>query len=124
MDMHVKTKILIVDDEVDFCLLLKAYLSKKGYEVFVANTLDEGMYTIRTKLPDIVFLDNNLPDGLGWEKAKEIQKEFPNIKLNLLSAFETEIDESSLIPVWEKPIDLQRLGKYFNEQMNSKTAEQ
>lgn len=113
MDMHVKTKILIVDDEVDFCLLLKAYLLKKGYEVFVANTLGEGMNTIRNSHPDIVFLDNNLPDGLGWEKAKEIQKEFPDIKLNLLSAFETSNDESPTIPVWEKPIDLQRLGKYF-----------
>jgi len=113
MDMHVKSKILIVDDEVDFCLLLKAYLTKKGYEVYVANTLDEGMKTIRKDHPDIVFLDNNLPDGLGWEKAKEIQKEFPNIQLNLLSAFETVGDESISIPVWEKPIDLQRLGQYF-----------
>lgn len=111
--MHVKPKILIVDDEVDFCLLLKAYLAKKGYEVFVANTLSEGMNTIRKKQPDIVFLDNNLPDGLGWDKALEIQKEFPNIKLNLLSAFETGNNAFNSIPVWEKPIDLQRLGQYF-----------
>jgi DNA-binding response OmpR family regulator len=113
MEMHVKSKILIVDDEVDFCLLLKAYLVKKGYEVFVANTLDEGMDTIRRNQPDIVFLDNNLPDGLGWEKAIEIRREFPNIKLNLLSAFETASNNFDSIPIWEKPIDLQRLGQYF-----------
>ena len=112
--MSVKSKILIVDDEVDFCLLLKAYLTKKGYQVFIANTLKDGMATIRSDQPDIVFLDNNLPDGLGWEKANEISHEFPQIELNLLSAYETvNISSPSSIRVWEKPIDLKQLGQYF-----------
>jgi len=36
-------KVLIIDDEIDFCLLLKAYLGKLRYEVFYSNSLADGV---------------------------------------------------------------------------------
>ncbi len=70
--MDRKKKVLIIDDEVDFCLLMHFYLSKKNCEVTFSHTLKDGLGYIRNKTPDIVILDNNLPDGFRWPKAKNI----------------------------------------------------
>jgi len=84
-----KRKVLIIDDEVDECLLISAFLSKKNYEVKCAYTLDDGFEKLRTEKPDVLLLDNNLPDGLGWSKAEEIKKRYPLMLIMLISANET-----------------------------------
>jgi two-component system OmpR family response regulator len=113
--MNYKKKILVIDDEVDFCFLLKKYLSKKNYKIFLANTLEDGMQLLESEVPDIIFLDNNLPDGLGWDKIELIRASYPEIELNLISAYQYPIPVSQSYPVkiWEKPLDLRRLDKYL-----------
>jgi two-component system OmpR family response regulator len=81
----VKTKILIIDDEVDLCILLKIYLTSKNYEVVTEHTLSKGLAKLESFHPDILFLDNNLPDGLGWEEAFAIAMRFPHLRINLIS---------------------------------------
>jgi two-component system OmpR family response regulator len=78
-------KILIIDDEQDLCFLLKAYLIVRHNQVIVANTLHDGMFQIKNFHPDILFLDNNLPDGHGWDKVCEIAEENPGMKITLMS---------------------------------------
>ncbi len=60
--VNMSQKILIVDDATDFCLIMKNYFVKKGFAVTLASTLKEGMEAIREIKPDILFLNNNLPD--------------------------------------------------------------
>ena len=81
-----KKKVLIIDDEVDFCLLMQFYLSKKNCEVSISHTLQDGLGLVHDKTPDIVILDNNLPDGLGWPAAKNILDAAPGVHLFLISA--------------------------------------
>lgn len=81
-----KKKVLIIDDEVDFCLLMQFYLSKKNCEVSISHTLHDGLGIVRSNTPDIVILDNNLPDGLGWKEAENIIKAVPGVHLFLISA--------------------------------------
>ncbi len=70
-------KVLIVDDEIDLCLLLKDYFTrKKNYEVILSHSLLEGKSLVGTVKPDILFLDNNLPDGTGWSIAPEFAENF------------------------------------------------
>ena len=38
-----KKKVLIIDDEVDFCLIMQFYLSKKNCDVSISHTLHEGL---------------------------------------------------------------------------------
>jgi len=111
-----RLKVLIIDDEEDLCLLIKTYLSRKDCEVFTANSLSEGLKKLNDLLPDILFLDNNLPDGLGWENAERILKQHPQIQLHLISAYNPpQIKESIPVTrVWEKPISLRDLDRYFN----------
>ena len=110
-------RVLIIDDETDFCLLMKNYFTRKNYEVHIYHTLAEGMKNLDYIKPDIIFLDNNLPDGLGWEKTEYICKHYPNARINLISAYQYDrsfSDNYSTVRIWEKPISLAELNKYLN----------
>jgi len=115
MSLKKRKKILIIDDEEDLCLLIKAHLSRKNYEVYTSYSLKQGLKEVETVLPDILFLDNNLPDGLGWESAKKILGSHPNIQVHLISAFNTPShkEDVAVAKVWEKPISLRELDNYF-----------
>ena len=109
--------VLIIDDETDFCLLMKNYFNRKNFEVHISHTLKEGMQYLETIKPDIIFLDNNLPDGLGWEKAPYIIQHFPDTKVNLISAYQYDQRLSDGLPsvrIWEKPISITDLNQYLN----------
>lgn len=89
---------------------------KKGYDVSLAYTLKEGMDTLREVRPDILFLDNNLPDGNGWDAMGEIVEIIPQIRAFLVSAHRGKssfhgYDEN--IVVWEKPISVRTLNEVF-----------
>ena len=110
-------RVLIVDDEVDLCLLLKQFLTKKNYEVFIAHTLSDGLNILDDIRPDALMLDNNLPDGMGWDLADDIRQRYPKMNITLVSAyrlskdFKQSLDKS--INFIEKPISLRDIEKYI-----------
>lgn len=59
--------VLIVDDEADICLLLSGLLRRLGYQATCANLLEEGRQCLSRQRFDAVFLDLNLPDGIGFD---------------------------------------------------------
>ncbi len=112
--MPANRKILIIDDEQDLCFLLKDYFTKKKYDVFLSNTLMEGLDVLPAICPHVLFIDNNLPDGLGWPHAAAISEQFPDTYILLTSAFHPEIPkmpEFSRFEVIEKPITLAELHR-------------
>ncbi len=112
----IKVKILIIDDEEDFCMIMKSYFERKGMDVSLAFNLSDGLDSIKENNPDILFLDNNLPDGEGWTKTVDIVKENPSLKINLVSAYKEkthEYDNFSNVFVWEKPISIRKLEAAF-----------
>lgn len=114
--MHDRRKVLIIDDEIDLCLLLKSYFLRKNYEVYLSHTLEEGTSFLKTLQPDIVFLDNNLPDGTGWAAAPELATEHQNLFIVLISAFHPvtpDMPDPNRYKVIEKPISLTDLDKQF-----------
>jgi DNA-binding response OmpR family regulator len=107
-------KILIIDDETDLCLLLKSYLTQRKHEVSVANSLGEGMSKAVEMNPDVVFLDNNLPDGQGWEKTGWLQEHFPTLHIILMSAFKSapaNAVNQLRVHILEKPVSFSMLDK-------------
>lgn len=112
-----RKKVLIIDDETDFCLLLKNYFVRRNYEVHISHTLSDGMDTLESIHPDILFLDNNLPDGLGWEKAEFITQHYSNTQVNLISAYQYNSSLTTQFPsvkIWEKPININELNSYLS----------
>ncbi len=109
-------KVLIIDDETDLCLLLKDYFLRKHYDVSVSHTLKEGTELINALHPDILFIDNNLPDGVGWAVAPIIAAENPSIYFILISAFHPPVPQmpkNARYMAIEKPISLADLNKEF-----------
>lgn len=67
-------KILVVDDDLNICELLKLYLENDGYMVFTANDGQEALNVFQNKTPDLVLLDIMLPKIDGWQVCREIRK--------------------------------------------------
>jgi DNA-binding NtrC family response regulator len=107
-------KILIIDDEKDFGFLMKSFFTPKNYDVHIAYTLEDGMKKLEEERPDIIFLDNNLPDGLGWGKTEYILYNYPLTKLNLISALNVPKTSSSTFRILEKPLRFEELKKLFD----------
>lgn len=67
-------KILVVDDDLHICELLKLYLENENYTVYVANDGKAAVDTFTAKSPDLVLLDIMLPKLDGWQVCREIRK--------------------------------------------------
>lgn len=114
--MIMRKKVLIIDDEVDLCTLMRNYFRRKNYEVFIAHTLTDGMKCLGEIAPDYLFIDYNLPDGLGWDKLPEMYQKHPNTHFHLISAFRPTMPpnlDGSKLTIWEKPISLKALDNFF-----------
>ncbi|MBA4055049.1 MAG: hypothetical protein C0490_10080 [Marivirga sp.] len=106
-------KVLIVDDEEDLGILLERFFFSRKIDVYVARTIEDGMKILEEQKPDFIFLDNNLPDGLGWSKTEYILVNYPQTQLNLISALDVPKTSASSFRILEKPILLEELTKMF-----------
>ena len=68
------TKILVVDDEISICELLRTYFENEGYEVKTASDGTEGITFFKMYEPDLVLLDIMLPRKDGWQVCREIRE--------------------------------------------------
>ncbi|MBQ4296930.1 MAG: response regulator transcription factor [Clostridia bacterium] len=68
------SKILVVDDDVNICDILRMYLEREGYEVKTVNDGAEGIATFKMYDPDLVLLDIMLPKKDGWQVCREIRE--------------------------------------------------
>ena len=68
------TKILVVDDDLNICDLLRLYFENEGYEVKTANDGAEGVTFFKMYEPDLVLLDIMLPKKDGWQVCREIRE--------------------------------------------------
>ena len=89
------TKVLIVDDEEDICFFLSHNLSKRGFTTFFSNTLTDAIKQLEINQPEILFLDNHLPDGKGIELMDEINGLYPHLKTIMISAHDSPQDRSN-----------------------------
>jgi DNA-binding response OmpR family regulator len=72
--LHMSNKILVVDDDLNICELLKLYLENEGYTAYVANDGQAAVDMFNEKSPDLVLLDIMLPKMDGWQVCREIRK--------------------------------------------------
>ena len=68
------TKILVVDDEINICEIIRTYFEKEGYEVKTANDGVEGVSYFKMYDPDLVLLDVMMPNKDGWQVCREIRE--------------------------------------------------
>ncbi len=88
------TKILLVEDERDLLELLKYNLDREGFEVFTAETGEDGLKQVRTQTPDLILLDLMLPSMGGLEVCRSLKgrSETAEIPVIMLTAKGEESD--------------------------------
>ena len=69
-----KQKILIVDDDLNICELLRLYLEKDGFETVIANDGEQAVFYAQKYYPDLILLDIMLPKLDGWQVCRQIRK--------------------------------------------------
>ena len=80
-------KILIIDDDLDMCLLLSRFLIKKGYEVDTAHSAVKGMAKFKEGKYDIVLCDFRLGDKDGKEVLTEIKSIAPQTIVLIITGY-------------------------------------
>ncbi len=75
MNQTKKKKILVVDDEPDFVILVKKILEKEGYVVKEAYSGRECLAYMKKETPDLIILDIMMPGISGWEVCRRIKSD-------------------------------------------------
>jgi two-component system response regulator HydG len=81
------TKIMIVDDDPTFSLMLKSYLSNKGFDVTDVLTANKALKLVKEQQFSAVLTDFRLPDFDGLELISEIQKIQPSLPVVLMTRY-------------------------------------
>jgi DNA-binding NtrC family response regulator len=80
-----KAKIMLVDDEPSFRLLVQSLLVKEGYEVTEAGSCSSLRQALAGPPPNLVLLDLYLPDGNGLDVLPDLRLHWPNTKVIILT---------------------------------------
>ena len=80
-------KILIIEDDVALCNILKRFLEKNKFEVDVSYSVFEGNSKLKKSSFDIVFTDLRFPDGDGIEVLSYVKNNFPETQVVLMTSY-------------------------------------
>ena len=90
--MKATEKVLIVDDELDICYLLSGMLKQRDFRTGFVNSLSDAIVALKTDTPSLLILDNHLPDGFGLEFIPYVKKNYPEIKIIMITAHDSSAD--------------------------------
>jgi DNA-binding response OmpR family regulator len=111
--MPMQKKLLVVDDEEDFCKLMVLMLQQEPLDIQCAFTLKDAAQKLEEDHPAILLLDNNLPDGKGIDFLIHSKKEIPVDHVILISADPSEqLKQKALdagVLFLEKPFGLNKI---------------
>lgn len=108
------TKVLIVDDEVEFASTLAERLALRNYDVKAVYHVEEAITAVESDPPDVVLLDLRMPGIGGVEVLKAVKKYDPTIEVILLTgqpkteATDEEVP-AGLFDYIMKPVDIGEL---------------
>lgn len=113
MNEHIQ-KALIIDDEVEICFLLTQILKRKNITSVNAGSLARTFEIINEMCPDVIFVDQRLPDGLGHDFIPTIRKKCPDARIIAMTAQEVLDEEAQVLNVGadyllEKPFLVNRV---------------
>jgi DNA-binding response OmpR family regulator len=89
--LHVEIKVLIIDDDIKLCRLVRDYLEPMGFEVDAAHTGAIGLKKALSGNFHVLILDVMLPEMDGFEVLKQLRKE-SDIPVLMLTALGDETD--------------------------------
>ena len=116
------TRILVVEDEGDICLLLELLLGGRRTVVDHVHTLTDAKAFIEKEQPAVVLLDNRLPDGLGIDFIGYLKQGYPQIKIIMITGVDGIAEEAVLATGADKfitkPFTQAQLQQSLNQVLN------
>jgi two-component system alkaline phosphatase synthesis response regulator PhoP len=94
--MSEKKRILLVDDEPDFCSIVQGQLEKEGFDVEVAYDGVEGIEKVKANRPDAIILDVMMPEMDGYEACKKLKGDdnYADIPILMLTAVADKVSST------------------------------
>ena len=110
-----KGKILVIDDEEAFLATLNSFFSSRGYQMLTATSAEQALQVIKDDVPALAFVDIKLPGINGIELVKIMKKDFPGVKIFVITAFDEEnkrtVEALGVDGFFAKPVGLEQLKK-------------
>jgi len=116
-------KVLIIEDEGDICLLLNIMLKGKDIDLEHVNNLTNAKEYLEKESPSLILLDNRLPDGLGMDFIQFLKKNYPDIKIVMISGFHPDLTKEIALMngadiYLEKPFTKEQVYQSVQELLN------
>jgi len=67
-------KIMVVDDDLNICELLRLYLERDGYYVLICGDGQSALDRFESFNPDLIILDIMMPKMDGWQVCSQVRK--------------------------------------------------
>ena len=83
-------RVLIIDDDEQLCRTLRKFINRLDMKADCATTLEKGMEKTETSRYDIVFLDVNLPDGIGIDIIPQLSDTRSSPEIIILTGYGDE----------------------------------
>ena len=117
-------KILVIDDESSIRDLLDTLLSRKGYDVILAENGRKGLELFRREHPDVIILDLKMPEMDGLTVLREIRNLDPKKSVIVLTGAGTNEAEQraralGVTEYVEKEFSLHLLGDSLKRLLNN-----
>ena len=119
-------KILYVEDNEDNVYMLQRRLTRKGFDVVIAENGQVGVDKSKSESPDLILMDLSMPVMDGWDAIKiikedDVTKSIPVIALSAhaMEEHRQRALESGADDYDTKPVDLERLLGKINQHLPS-----
>ena len=134
MPSEARRRVLIVDDEVALCEVLKARLEMFGYSVTASHNGEAGWKSILEGLPDMVLLDIRMPEEDGYTFLRRLrsfrdlgdptrEEKIRNLPVIIVTGtgegMKSLFEQERISAYITKPIDTSILRKLIEENLNS-----
>ena len=110
-----KKKVLIVEDEGDMCLLLNIILTDEDTQLDHVKSLGLAATYLQSHQPEVVLLDNKLPDGFGVDFIRIVKKLSPASRIIMLSGYDPSAGDVAI----ENGADLFLTKPFTREQLQT-----
>ncbi|RLA05341.1 MAG: hypothetical protein DRQ47_01410 [Gammaproteobacteria bacterium] len=94
-DYHGKGSILVVDDEPALLALTTEILTLAGYETVEADSAESALQELDAETFDLLLSDVIMPGMSGYELAKIVRDKYPEMKIQLISGYDSNIPISN-----------------------------
>ncbi|MGO9015204.1 MAG: response regulator [Dissulfurispiraceae bacterium] len=120
-----QTKVLIVDDEVDFASTLAERLQMRGYIAKSVYCAEDAIALSRSDPPDVMLLDLRMPGMSGIKVLQTIKQFNPSIQVIMLTGLgpseeSAEGMKSGAFDYIMKPIDIESLVEKIEKAKSNK----